>query len=416
MSTPVEERKAAGFDVQRVRADFPILRQQVHGKPLVYLDNANTTQKPQAVIDALNAYYVRDNANIHRATHLLSERATRAYERSRVMLQRFINAADAREVILTKGCTDSINLVAQAWGRTCLGPGDEVLISWMEHHSNIVPWQIVCEQTGARLRVVPIDDRGDLRMDEFDRLLSDRTKLVSMIHVSNALGTVNPVAEIVRRAHEAGALALVDGAQAASHVAIDVQAIDADFYAFSGHKMFGPTGTGVLYGKERLLEAMPPYQGGGDMIASVTFEKTTYNSLPYKFEAGTPNIAGVVGLGAAVDYLQQIDREAARAHEDALLAYATARVAEVAGVRIVGSARERVSVLSFVMDGVHPHDIGTVLDNEGVAIRTGQHCAQPIMDRYGIVSTARASLAIYNTREEIDTLVTALHKARTLLA
>jgi cysteine desulfurase/selenocysteine lyase len=416
MSTPVEERKAAGFDVQGVRADFPILRQQVHGKPLVYLDNANTTQKPRAVIDTLNAYYVKDNANIHRATHLLSERATRAYERSRVLLQRFINAADAREVILTKGCTESINLVAQAWGRSFLKPGDEVLVSWMEHHSNIVPWQIVCEQTGARLRVVPIDDRGDLRMDEFDRLLSHRTKLVSMIHVSNALGTVNPIAEIVRRAHDAGALALVDGAQAASHVAIDVQAIDADFYAFSGHKMFGPTGTGVLYGKERLLEAMPPYQGGGDMIASVTFEKTTYNSLPYKFEAGTPNIAGVVGLGAAVDYLQQIDREAARAHEDALLAHATARVAEVPGVRIVGSARERVSVLSFVMDGVHPHDIGTVLDNEGVAIRTGQHCAQPVMDRYGIVSTARASFAIYNTQEEIDTLVAALHKARTLLS
>ena len=416
MATPVEERQAAGFDVQRVRADFPILRQQVHGKPLVYLDNANTTQKPQAVIDALQAYYVRDNANIHRATHLLSERATRAYERSRVLLQRFVNAADAREVILTKGCTESINLVAQAWGRTFLEPGDEVLVSWMEHHSNIVPWQIVCEQTGARLRVVPIDDRGDLRMDEFDRLLSDRTKLVSMIHVSNALGTVNPVAEIVRRAHDAGALALVDGAQAASHVAIDVQAIDADFYAFSGHKMFGPTGTGVLYGKERLLETMPPYQGGGDMIASVTFEKTTYNSLPYKFEAGTPNIAGVVGLGAAVDYLQQIDRQAARAHEDALLAYATARVAGVPGVRLVGSARERVSVLSFVMDGVHPHDIGTVLDNEGVAIRTGQHCAQPVMDRYGIVSTARASFAIYNTQEEIDTLVSALHKARALLS
>ena len=416
MSTPVEERKAAGFDVQRVRADFPILRQQVHGKPLVYLDNANTTQKPQAVIDALNAYYVRDNANIHRATHLLSERSTRAYERSRVLLQRFINAADAREVILTKGCTESINLVAQAWGRTFLRPGDEVLVSWMEHHSNIVPWQIVCEQTGATLRVVPIDDRGDLRMDEFDRLLSERTKLVSMIHVSNALGTVNPVAEIVRRAHGAGALALVDGAQAASHVAIDVQAIDADFYAFSGHKMFGPTGTGVLYGKERLLEAMPPYQGGGDMIASVSFEKTTYNSLPYKFEAGTPNIAGVVGLGAAVEYLQRIDREAARAHEDALLADAAARVAEVPGVRIVGEARERVSVLSFVMDGVHPHDIGTVLDNEGVAIRTGQHCAQPIMDRYGIVSTARASFAIYNMQEETDTLVAALHKARTLLS
>jgi cysteine desulfurase / selenocysteine lyase len=403
------------FDVDRIRADFPILRQHVHGHPLVYLDNANTTQKPQAVIDALSEYYRADNANIHRATHLLSERATRAYEQARVLLQRFINARESREIVLTRGCTDGINLVAQAWGRTFLKPGDEVLISWMEHHSNIVPWQLVCGQTGAVLRVVPIDERGELRMDEFDRLLTDRTRLVSIIHVSNALGTIVPVADVVRKAHDAGALVIVDGAQAAAHVPIDVQALDADFYAFSGHKMFGPTGTGVLYGKAALLERMPPYQGGGDMIASVTFEKTTYNTLPYKFEAGTPNIAGVVGFGAAVEYLNGIDREAARAHEDQLLAHATGLVSAVPGVRVIGQARERTSVLSFVMDGIHPHDIGTVLDNEGVAIRTGQHCAQPVMDRFGVVSTARASFAFYNTREDVDALVSAVFKAKELL-
>jgi cysteine desulfurase / selenocysteine lyase len=403
------------FDVDRIRADFPILRQHVHGHPLVYLDNANTTQKPQAVIDALTNYYLVSNANIHRATHLLSERATRAYERTRVLLQRFINARESREIVLTRGCTDGINLVAQAWGRTFLKPGDEVLISWMEHHSNIVPWQLVCQQTGAVLRVVPIDDRGGLRMDEFDRLLTERTRLVSIIHVSNALGTIVPVADIVRKAHDAGALVIVDGAQAAAHVPIDVQALDADFYAFSGHKMFGPTGTGVLYGKAPLLERMPPYQGGGDMIASVTFEKTTYNTLPYKFEAGTPNIAGVVGFGAAVEYLNGIDREAARAHEDRLLAEATELVGAVPGVRVIGQARERTSVLSFVIDGIHPHDIGTVLDNEGVAIRTGQHCAQPVMDRFGVVSTARASFALYNTRADVDALVAAVYKAKELL-
>jgi cysteine desulfurase/selenocysteine lyase len=403
------------FDVDRIRADFPILRQRIHGHPLVYLDNANTTQKPQAVIDALTDYYLASNANIHRATHLLSERATRAYEQARVLLQRFINARESREIVLTRGCTDGINLVAQAWGRTYLKPGDEVLVSWMEHHSNIVPWQLVCEQTGAVLRVVPIDDRGELRMDEFDRLLTERTRLVSIIHVSNALGTIVPVADIVRKAHDAGALVIVDGAQAAAHVPIDVQALDADFYAFSGHKMFGPTGTGVLYGKAALLERMPPYQGGGDMIASVTFEKTTYNTLPYKFEAGTPNIAGVVGFGAAVKYLNAIDREAARAHEDRLLAYATGLVSAVPGVRVIGQARARTSVLSFVMDGIHPHDIGTVLDNEGVAIRTGQHCAQPVMDRFGVVATARASFALYNTREDVDALVTGVYKAKELL-
>jgi len=413
--TGVQVQAAAPFDVHRVRADFPILRQQVHGHPLAYLDNANTTQKPQRVIDALTDYYLADNANIHRATHQLSERATRAYERARVLLQRFINAPDSREIVLTKGCTEGINLVAQSWGRTHLRPGDEVLISWMEHHSNIVPWQLVCEQTGATLRVVPIDDRGELRMDEFERLLGPRTKLVSIIHVSNALGTINPVAEIARLAHDAGAVVIVDGAQAAAHLRVDVQAIGADFYTFSGHKMCGPTGTGVLYGRAALLEEMPPYQGGGDMIASVSFEKTTYNTLPYKFEAGTPNIAGVVGFGAAVEYLNGLDKPAAWAHEDELLVYATERVREMPGVRVIGEARQKTSVLSFVVEGIHPHDIGTVLDNEGVAIRTGQHCAQPVMDRYGIVSTARASFAFYNTKEDVDALVRALYKAKELL-
>ena len=415
MSRVADTSTAVGFDVRRVREDFPILRQLVHGRPLVYLDNANTTQKPRAVLDAMQAYYEGYNANIHRSTYLLSERATSAYEGTRQAVQRFINAADHHEIVLTKGSTDGINLVAQSWGRPVLKPGDEVVISWLEHHSNIVPWQLVCEQTGARLRVVPIDDRGEMVLDELDRLLSGRTRLVAVGHVSNALGTINPVREIIRRAHAAGALALVDGAQAAAHMPIDVRALDADFYVFSGHKMFGPTGTGVLYGKRALLERMPPYQGGGDMIASVSFEKTTYNAVPYKFEAGTPNIAGVVGFGAAIAYLEGVDRAAAGTHEDALLAEATARVAELPGVRLIGQARHKSSVLSFVVDGVHPHDIGTVLDREGVAIRTGQHCAQPVMDRYGIAATARASFAFYNTRDEIDALVSALVKAKEML-
>jgi len=416
MTPQTSAAPAVAFNVERVRADFPILHQQVHGRPLVYLDSANTTQKPRAVIDAMSAFYEHDNANIHRATHLLSERATRAYEKSRVRLQRFVNARDSREIVFTKGCTDSINLVAHTLGRSRLRPGDEVLVSWMEHHSNIVPWQLVCEQTGATLRAAPIDDRGELRMDLFESLLGERTRIVSIIHVSNALGTINPVEDIARLAHARGAVVLVDGAQAAAHLPIDVQAIDADFYAFSGHKMCGPTGTGVLYGKAALLEELPPYQGGGDMIASVSFEKTTYNTLPYKFEAGTPNIAGMVGLGAAVEYFEQLDREAAAAHEAALLAYATDRVREVPGLRVLGEARQKSSVLSFVVDGIHPHDLGTVLDREGVAIRTGQHCAQPVMDRFGITATARASFAFYNTKDEVDALVTALHKARELLA
>ncbi len=400
------------FDVQKARADFPILREVVHGKPLVYLDNANTTQKPTPVLEALDHYYRHDNANIHRATHLLSERATRAYEGARTSLQRFVNASSTKEIVLTRGCTDGINLVAQSWGRTNLKAGDEVLVSWMEHHSNIVPWQIVCAQTGATLKAVPIDDRGELDLEAFDQLLTERTRVLALIHVSNALGTVNPVRQLVAKAKAVGAVTLIDGAQAVPHLPVDVQSLGCDFYAFSGHKMYGPTGTGALYGREALLEAMPPYQGGGDMISSVTFEKTDYNVLPYKFEAGTPNIAGVVGLGAAVTYLQGLDREALQAHEDRLLAYGTARVQDVPGVRLLGQAARRSSVLSFVLDGVHPHDIGTVLDAEGIAVRTGQHCAQPVMDRYGVPATVRASIGLYNTQDDIDALVRGLHKVR----
>ena len=400
------------FDVAKIRADFPILGELVHGKPLVYLDNANTTQKPAVVLDALDHYYRHDNANIHRATHLLSERATRAYEGARTKAQRLVNAASTREVVFTRGTTDGINLVAQSWARTHLKPGDEILVSWMEHHSNIVPWQLVCEQTGAVLKVAPITDLGELDLDAFRARLTDRTRLVALVHVSNALGTINPVTELVALARAAGAVTLIDGAQAVPHLPVDVQAIGCDFYVFSSHKMYGPTGVGVLYGREALLDSMPPYQGGGDMIASVTFEKTDYNVLPYKFEAGTPNIAGVVGFGAAVDYLQGLDRPAALAYEDRLLDYATDLVSALPGVSLIGRARARTSVLSFVLDGIHPHDIGTILDTEGIAVRTGQHCAQPVMDRYGITATVRASIGIYNTREEIDALADGLHKVR----
>jgi cysteine desulfurase / selenocysteine lyase len=402
------------FDAALAREDFPILREIVHGKPLVYLDNANTTQKPQRVLDALDDYYRHANANIHRATHLLSERATQAYEGARAKVARFINAREDAEIILTKGCTDGLNLVAQSFARPRLGPGDEILVSWMEHHSNIVPWQLVCEQTGATLRAAPITDTGELRLDEFDRLLGDRTRLVAIIHVSNALGTVVPVAEVIARAHARGVPVLVDGAQSAAHRPVDVQALDCDFFAFSSHKMYGPTGSGALYGKRRWLEEMPPYQGGGDMIASVTFEKTTWNAVPHKFEAGTPNIAGVVGFGAAVDYLRQFDLTAIGAWEHELLLYATDAVREVSGLRVIGEAHEKAGVLSFVMEGVHPHDIGTILDREGVAIRTGQHCAQPVMDRFGVPATARASLALYNTHADVDRLVAGLHKVREL--
>ena len=409
----------AGFNVRRIREDFPILRQTVHGKPLVYLDNAATTQKPRAVLDALMAYYSEDNANVHRGVHLLSERATQAFEDARATAQRFINAASAREIVFTRNATEGINLVAQTFGRTRLGPGDEVLISAMEHHSNIVPWQVVCEEKGASLRVIPITDEGALQLEEYERLLRPHTKLVSIVHLSNVLGTINPVQQMIATAHRRGVPVLIDGSQAAhhmtvSHFKVDVQALDADFYVFTGHKLYGPTGIGVLYGKERLLEEMPPYQGGGDMIKSVTFEKATYNALPYKFEAGTPNIAGAIGLAAAVDYVTGIGRDRISAHERDLLAYGTSALSAVRGLTLIGTAAEKSSVLSFVMDGVHPHDIGTVVDQEGVAIRTGHHCAQPLMQRLGIPATARASLALYNTREEIDALVAALQKVRQL--
>jgi cysteine desulfurase / selenocysteine lyase len=401
-----------GFDVQKVRRDFPILSERVHGKPLVYLDSANTSQKPQVVLDAMDEYYRHANANIHRATHLLSERATALYEGARGKAATFINAPDPKTIVLTKGTTDGINLVAQSYGRSVLRPGDEVVLSWLEHHSNIVPWQLVCEQTGAQLRVVPINDAGEIDLDQYASMLSPRTRIVAMGHVSNALGTINPVVQIVEQAHAHGAVVLIDGAQAVPHVTVDVQALDCDFYVFSSHKMFGPTGVGVLYGRPSLLEAMPPYQGGGDMIASVTFEKTCYNVVPYKFEAGTPNIAGVAGFGAAVDYLMGIDRAAALAHEDDVLVYMTSRVREIPGTRILGEAKHKTGVLSFLLEGVHPHDAGTILDDEGVAVRTGQHCAQPVMDRYGIPATIRASLAIYNTREEVEVLVRALDRVR----
>ncbi len=402
----------ASFDVLKVRADFPILSERIHGKPLVYLDSANTSQKPQSVIEAMDSYYRHANANIHRATHLLSERATALYEGARKKAAAFINAADPHEIVLTKGTTDGINLVAQSYGRTRLRPGDEILISWLEHHSNIVPWQLLREQTGAVLRVAPINDAGEIDADALAALLSPRTRIVAVSHVSNSLGTINPIRAIIEQAHRAGAVVLIDGAQAVPHLPVDVQGLDCDFYAFSSHKMYGPTGVGVLYGRRELLEAMPPYQGGGDMIASVTFEKTEYNVVPYKFEAGTPNIGGVVGFGAAVDYLAGIDREAALAHEDGLLEYATGRVREIAGTRIIGEARHKTGVLSFLMENVHPHDAGTILDSQGVAVRTGQHCAQPVMDRYGITATIRASLGIYNTREDIDTLIHALARVR----
>jgi cysteine desulfurase/selenocysteine lyase len=400
------------FDAVVIRAEFPILGQQVHGRRLAYLDNANTTQKPASVIEAERAYYERDNANIHRATHLLSERATRAYEAARQKVQRLINAGEAREVIFTRGTTEAVNLVAQSWGRANVGPGDEVVLTWMEHHSNIVPWQLLCGQTGARLRVVPITDEGELDLAAFEAAIGPRTKLVAAIHVSNALGTVNPVSQMVRIAHARGVPVLLDGAQAVAHLAVDVRALDCDFYVFSAHKMYGPTGIGALYGKAALLERMPPWQGGGDMIASVTFEKTTYNTLPYRFEAGTPNIAGVVGFGAAVDFLRRFDIRDVAAHEERLLRDATARVSALDGVRVIGRARDKAGVLSFVVEGVHPHDIGTVLDREGVAVRTGQHCAQPVMDRYGVPATVRASFALYNTDEDVDALVRALVKVR----
>ncbi|GIX26790.1 SufS family cysteine desulfurase [Pelomicrobium sp. G1] len=396
----------------RWREDFPVLKQQVYGKPLVYLDNAATSQKPAAVIEAERRYYEEYNANVHRGVHALSQKATDAYEGAREKVARFLNARSAREIVFVRGCTEGVNLVAQSYGRAVLKPGDEVLITAMEHHSNIVPWQMACQQTGAVLKVAPINDAGEMVFEEFERLLSERTKIVAAVHVSNALGTINPVGRIVERAHAVGAKVLLDGAQAAPHVPVDVQALDCDFYALSGHKIYGPTGIGALYGKEALLAAMPPYQGGGDMIKVVTFEKTLYNDLPYKFEAGTPHIAGAIGLGAALDYVAGIGMEAIAAHEHALLEYATEAVAGIKGLRLVGTARQKAGILSFVMDGVHPHDIGTILDHQGVAIRAGHHCAMPVMDRYGVPATARASFALYNTREDVDALVAGLRKVQ----
>ena len=399
------------LDVERLRRDFPILGKTINGKPLVYLDNAATTQKPRVVIDAVSGYYETINANIHRGVHRLSVEATAAYERARGKVQRFIGAARPEEIIFTRSATEAINLVAQAYGRSTLRTGDEIIVSGMEHHSNIVPWQILCEQVGAVLRVVPFSDAGELCLDEYEKLLGPRTRFVAMVHVSNALGTINPVGRIIDLAHSRGIPVLLDGAQAAPHLPIDVGALDCDFFALSGHKMFGPTGVGVLYGKHDLLESMPPYQGGGDMILSVTFEKTIYNKLPHKFEAGTPDIAGVVGFGATIDYLNEIGMEQIADYEQGLLEYATQVVSAIPQVRLIGTAREKASVLSFVVEGIHPHDVGTILDQEGIAIRTGHHCAQPVMEHYGVTATARASLSFYNTRAEIDTLAEGIRKA-----
>jgi cysteine desulfurase / selenocysteine lyase len=405
-------RAPATFDPARLRADFPILATTAHGKPLVYLDSAATSQKPRAVIDRLERYYTTENANVHRGVYDLSERATAEYEKAREKARGFLNAASTREIVFVRGTTEGINLVASSWGRPRLQPGDEVLVSAMEHHSNIVPWQLVCEERGAAVRVIPMNRRGALLLEEYQGLLTDRTRIVAVAHVSNSLGTINPIADMVRLAHARGIPVLVDGAQAAPHLPIDVQALGADFYTVSGHKMFGPTGIGVLYGKAERLEAMPPYQGGGDMIRTVTFAKTTYADLPAKFEAGTPHIAGAIGLGAAIDYLGSLDREAVAAHERDLLAYATARLPEIPGLQLVGTAAQKASVVSFVMDGIHPHDVGTIVDQEGVAIRTGHHCTQPVMDFFGVPATARASFALYNTRADVDALVAALRKVR----
>ena len=402
-------------DIASIRNDFPILNEIVNGKQLVYFDNAATTQKPRIVLDALSGYYEHYNANIHRGIHHLAEKATAAFEDSRKRLQAFINAPSAEQVIFTYGTTDSINLVAQTYGRKFLKKGDEIIISTMEHHSNIVPWQMLCEENGCILRVIPINEEGELLMDEYEKMLSEKTKFVSIVHVSNSLGTINPVAEIIEKAHRVGAKVLLDGAQASSHLTVDVQALDVDFYAFSLHKIYGPTGMGILYGKKELLEAMPPYRGGGEMIKEVTFEKTTYNELPYKFEAGTPNIADVIAAKYAIDYVDMLGKPNIAKHENDLLLYATDAVRDIPGLRIIGQAKEKVSVLSFVIDGMHHQDIAVILDNQGIAVRTGHHCTQPLMNRLGILGTTRASFAVYNTIEEIDGLIKGLHKAKKML-
>jgi len=404
------------FDINTLRKDFPILETEISGRKLVYFDNAATTQKPAVVVKALETYYDSYNANIHRGIHYLAEKATAAFEETRKTVRAFLNAASTEEIIFTYGTTDAINLVAYTYGRKFLKEGDEILISTLEHHSNIVPWQMLCEEKGCVLKVIPIDDNGDLILEEFDRLLSEKTKLVSVVHVSNALGTINPVEYIIQKAHEAGAKVLIDGAQACSHIPVDVQQLDADFYVLSAHKLFGPTGTGILYGKKELLLAMPPFRGGGEMIKEVAFEKTTYADLPYKFEAGTPNIADVITFKYALDYFNALDKEGLRRHEHELLDYATEKLEALEGVKIIGKARQKISVVSFVMENIHPQDIGIILDQQGIAVRTGHHCTQPLMQRFGIPGTARASFAPYNTKEEIDALISGLLKVKKFLA
>ncbi|MES2733473.1 MAG: cysteine desulfurase [Bacteroidota bacterium] len=402
--------EVVAFDVAKIRADFPILHQNIHGKPLVYFDNAATTQKPIPVIQALSSYYETINANIHRGIHTLAEKATAGYEATRETSRSFVNARLTEEIIFTRGTTEGINLVASTYGRQHVTKGGEVIISTMEHHSNIVPWQMLCEEKGATLRVIPIDENGDIIFEEYEKLLSEKTQFVSVVHVSNSLGTINPVKQIIAKAHEYGVKVLVDGAQATSHLHIDVQDLDADFYAFSSHKLYGPTGIGVLYGKKDLLEAMPPYQGGGEMIKEVSFEKTTYNDLPYKFEAGTPNIADTIALKTAIEYVNRLGKENIARHENNLLRYATESLDEIPGLRIIGNAKQKISVLSFVLEGIHHQDIGIILDTQGIAVRTGNHCTQPLMNRFCISGTTRASFAMYNTLEEIDRLVAGLHK------
>ena len=410
MSTPAKPAATSSYDVEKIRRDFPILQQKINGKPLVYLDNAASSQKPRFVLDAIIRYYEEDNANVHRGVHTLSERATEAYELGRAKAAGFINARSTREVVFVRGASEAINLVATSYGREHVKAGDEILISHMEHHSNIVPWQLLCEQLGAKLRVVPINADGDLELDEYERLIGPRTKLVAMVHVSNALGSINPVKRVIATAHEHDIPVLIDGAQAAPHLKIDVQDLDCDFYALSSHKMYGPTGIGVLYGKEALLDKMPPYQGGGEMIRTVSFEKTTYNELPHKFEAGTPHIAGAVGLGAAIDYLNEIGLANIAAYEHELLTYAREQLSQLPGLSFVGNATNQAAVVGFVLDQAHPHDVGTILDQEGVAIRSGHHCAQPVMERYGVTATTRASMGVYNTTRDIDTLIHGLKR------
>ena len=404
------------FDVARIRDDFPVLRQVVNGKPLVYLDNAASSQVPQVVIDRGSIYLEDEHSNIHRGVHYLSQKATTAYEGAREKVKRFINAPYSKECIFVRGATEGINLVMNGYGRKFIGAGDEIIISAMEHHANIVPWQMLCEEKGARLRVVPMNDAGELLLDEYHGLLNERTKFVALSHISNALGTINPIKQMIDEAHKYGVPVLIDGAQSVPHMRVDVQDLDCDFFAFSGHKMFAPTGSGVVYGKAALLEKMTPFQGGGDMIKSVTFEKTTYADLPNKFEAGTPAIASQIGLGEAIDYLGSFDRDAALAHEQELLSYATEKLSAIEGVRIIGTAKEKASVLSFVIDDIHPHDIGTILDQEGIAVRAGHHCAQPVMQRFNVPATARASFAFYNTREEVDILARTINKVVEIFA